>query len=107
MFKPSTTTTTTTTTTISSPMHSQFIFDYRSSCREVFGRLMPSSIEKQAIYYADLLGEQTVIEAILETALAPRPSWRYTLAILSNCHRDGVRSYEDYQLRQQRFNDGW
>lgn len=104
MNKPSTTTTTATTATTTSTLSDDFILIFNQSCRDVFSRIMPAMITKQAIYYAEHLGEQTVIDAIYETVYAPRPSWRYTLAILRNCELDGVTCYEDYIARQRRFN---
>ena len=64
---------------------------------------MPLCIEKQAISFANDIGEESVIDAIYETALAPRPSWRYTLAILSRCRNEGVTNYDDYIDRKVRF----
>ena len=47
-------------------------------------------IRAQLRYWLDLTCEEVLTYAIHQTAMAPRPSWRYMLAILSRCQRQGV-----------------
>ena len=71
--------------------------------REYIGRKLPPALLAQAGYYVRKMGLHVVELAIIDTAAIPFPSWRYLIAILRNCERDGVRSEQDYIERQARF----
>lgn len=44
----------------------------------------------QLRYWLELTSDEVMTYAIHQTGMAPRPSWRYMLAILSRCQRQGV-----------------
>ena len=47
--------------------------------------------------------EQSVIEyAITETGLAPRPSWRYTIAIMNRLRAEGLHTLAEVEEAQRR-----
>lgn len=44
----------------------------------------------QLRYWLELTSDEVMTYAIHQTGMAPRPSWRYMLAILGRCQRQGV-----------------
>jgi len=94
----STTTTTTTTSTTENDLSM-----IQSMYKDIFNRYMPNVHLKQAVYYAELFGSDTVLAIMMETSAAPVPSWRYFLKICSKCHFDEVRSHNDYLVRKSAF----
>ena len=71
--------------------------------REYIGRKLPPALLAQAGYYVRKMGRHVVEMAIIDTAAVPLPSWRYLIAILRNCEREGVTTTQDYIERQARF----
>ena len=57
--------------------------------RSCIGTVTPY-IEDQLIYWFNTLSDVILTYAIHQTAMAPRPSWRYCLAIINRCMRQGV-----------------
>lgn len=70
----------------------------------VFDRT-PSEWEQKdiAFYIRKGIQEDVITAAILATAAAPRPTWRYTVAILRNLVNERCYSLEDWYKREERF----
>lgn len=73
---------------------------------DFFGRQLPPALLKQALFYADKMDPWVVGEAIRAASEAPSPSWRYAVAVMARCVRDGVKNYEDWCERDLRFRSG-
>jgi len=88
---PSTTTTSTTTTLFREEMS-----EFREMYRDAIGREMPRFIETDLLSRL-ISGAVSAIDvqyAFEETAAAPRPSWRYTCAILTRLAREKPLPWE-------------
>lgn len=43
-----------------------------------------------------------IAEAIMRTAMAPKPSWYYLQAIMRNCKNTGIYTYDDFVSKNHR-----
>lgn len=64
----------------------EFIITEAANC---VGMVTPY-IRQEIAGWLSMVEPQVVLYAIHQTAMAPRPAWRYTHAILLRCRRDGV-----------------
>ena len=71
--------------------------------RMAIGREPNEFVDAEVRYYLRS-GIQDIVScmALVETASAPAPCWRYTAAILTRCQREGVRTLEQWFARQER-----
>lgn len=85
----STTTSTSTTSTTRSKLHDEMDI-IKEAFQDAMNRPMPQSIANY-VKSEILLGNMDVSDlcyALAETAMAPRPSWRYTMAIMNRLKRE-------------------
>lgn len=88
------TTTTSSTTSTSSTRTSSTSYDEMEAIKEAYqdaiGRAMPQSIANyvQSQILMGRMDAHDVEYALMETAMAPRPSWRYAMAIINRLQRD-------------------
>ena len=70
----------------------------------VFDRT-PSEWEQKdiAFYIRKGIEDDVITAAIMATAAAPRPTWRYTVAILRNLVNERCYTLEDWFKREERF----
>ena len=73
---------------------------------DYLGRKLPPALLKQALFYARRMDAWVVGEAIRAASEAPMPSWRYVVAVLARCDREGVKCYDDWCERDLRFRSG-
>ena len=82
--RTSSSTTRTTTSTTNSTRERLF-----EAYKDCLGVDPPRFVASQIIDWAAVVGEEIILYALQEAACAPRPSWRYALAIIRSC--EGIR----------------
>lgn len=75
-------TSTTRTTTSTSNSTKARLLEYYQVC---LGIAPPSFVASQIEEWLAIVGEEVIRYALEETACAPRPSWRYAMAIIRSC----------------------
>ncbi|MBP3453111.1 MAG: hypothetical protein J6M20_05300 [Clostridia bacterium] len=86
----STTTSTSSSTTTSSSSIYEELEDIKAAYQDAIGRPMPQSIASY-VQQEIIMGHMDAHDiqyALAETAMAPRPSWRYAMAIISRLQRE-------------------
>lgn len=79
-------TTTSPSTTSTTNSTRERLFEAYKDC---LGVDPPGFVASQIIDWAAVVGEEVILYALQEAACAPRPSWRYALAIIRSC--EGIR----------------
>lgn len=66
-------------------------------------------LQTLARYLREGFEVEMIVATIEETAMAPRPSWRYAFAILRNCYNEGVKTQAAFFARQLKWDQerGW
>ena len=92
----STSTTSTTSTTRKSTVIYDQLMEVKEAYLDAMGRSMPQSIAGyvQSELLMGSLDFQDLMYALAETAMAPRPSWRYTMAIVNRLKREAPLPWE-------------
>lgn len=71
---------------------------------DTFDRRPPRLVLEDMEHFLDGEMEPVIIMWALDAAAAaPSPSWAYARAVLNACAREGVRTAEDWQARQDRW----
>lgn len=71
---------------------------------DTFDRRPPRLVaDEMEVYLAEGMEPVVIMWALDAAAAAPRPSWAYARAILNACAREGVKTAEDWQNRQNRW----
>lgn len=90
----SSSTTTTTTTASSSSLQSlktKYIAEIKAAYSDAIGRSMPNSLVRDVERDLDTgTPGYYYLYALEQTAMAPRPSWHYTMAIIRRLYREGL-----------------
>lgn len=99
--KSNTTTTTSSTTSTTSTTTKKTITRYDMSLieteyRDAIGHTMPQSIANwvQSEILLGHMDTEDILYALHETAMAPRPSWRYAMAIIRRLQKESPLPWE-------------